>query len=101
MPLKLFQAEQNTIINWIPKGKAIALTGDNNKHSIQLKIANGDYIYIFTNLEIALLKKFKKNVLNNLRFAERLGLVTIDEIYLVEQWGKNFKLFYAKIEKIR
>lgn len=30
MPLKLLQVEQNTMINRIPNGKAIALTGENN-----------------------------------------------------------------------
>lgn len=30
MPLKLFQAEQNNIINWMVNEKAIALTGKTN-----------------------------------------------------------------------
>lgn len=34
MPLKLLQAEQNTMINRIPNGKAIALTGENNQKAV-------------------------------------------------------------------
>lgn len=36
MPLKLLQAEQNATINRLPKGKAIALTGDNNQKETHL-----------------------------------------------------------------
>lgn len=35
MPLKLLQAEQNSMINRIASGKAIALTGDNNQKAVQ------------------------------------------------------------------
>ena len=40
--------------------------------------------------EIALSKKFKANILDNPRFARRLCLLAIDEIHLVEEWGKSF-----------
>ncbi len=35
MPLKLLQAEQNSMINRITNGKAIALTGENNHKGVQ------------------------------------------------------------------
>lgn len=34
MPLKLFQAKQNAMINRVPQGKAITLTGENNQKKI-------------------------------------------------------------------
>lgn len=46
-------------------------------------------------------KKFKLHVLDNPRFANRLSLLAIDEIHLVEQWGQNFRPLFAEIEKIR
>lgn len=100
MPLKLLQAEQNAMINRIPNGKAIALIGENNQQSTQREIATGNYTHLFTSPEIALSKKFKKNLLDNALFSERLCLLAIDEIYLVEQWGKSFWPLYAEIEKI-
>lgn len=100
MPLKLLQGEQNAIINQIPNGKAIALTGENNQPSTQRKIASGNYTHLFTGPKIALSKKFKKNLLDNAHFSKRLCLLAIDEIHLVEQWGKSFRPLYAEIEKI-
>ena len=35
MPLKLLQAEQNSMINRIASGKAIALIGENNNKAVQ------------------------------------------------------------------
>ena len=101
MPLKLLQAEQNAMINRIPIGKAIALTGNNNQKETQQKIAEGSYTHIFTSPEIALSKKFKTNILDNSLFAQRISLCAIDEIHLVEEWGKSFRPLYAEIEKIR
>lgn len=34
-------------------------------------------------------------------FAQRISLLAIDEIHLVEEWGKSFCSLYAEIEKIR
>lgn len=101
MPLKLLQAEQNTMINRIPNGKAIALTGENNQKAVQKSIACENYTHVFTSPEIALSKKFKANVLDDPRFASRLSLLAIDEIHLVEEWGKSFRPLYAEIEKVR
>lgn len=39
MPLKLLQAEQNSLINQIASGKAIALTRENNQKAVQQSIA--------------------------------------------------------------
>lgn len=100
IPLKLRQAEQKAMINCIPSKKAIALTEKNNHKPVQLDIATQSYTHIFTSPEIRLSKKFKKNVLDNPIFANRLSLLAIDEIHLVEEWGKSFRPLYAKIEKI-
>lgn len=101
MPLKLLQAEQNSLINQIASGKAIALTEENNQKSVQQSIARENYTHVFTSPEIALSKKFKANVLDNLRLTSRLSLLAIDEIHLVEEWGKSFRSLYAEIEKVR
>lgn len=90
MPLKLFQVEQNAMINCIPTGKAIALTGNNNNKQMQEDVATKSYTHVFTSPEIALSKAFQDNILDNWLFASRLLLLVIDEIHLVEKWGKNF-----------
>lgn len=102
MPLKLLQAEQSGMINTkLPNGHAIELNGDNNKESTQREIARGYYTHVFTSPEIALSKKFKKNVLDQHLFSDRLCLLAVDEIHLVEEWGKQFRPLYAEIEKVR
>ena len=101
MPLKLLQAEQTTIINQrLPKGNTIVLNGDNNKETTQCKIARGNYTHVFTSPEIALSKKFKKNILHQHVFTDRLCLLAIDKIHLVEEWGKQFRPLYAEIKKV-
>lgn len=52
---------------------------------MQYQIAQGNYTHIFTNSEIMLSKKFKKNVFNNYYFANYLYLFAINQIYLMEQ----------------
>lgn len=64
-------------------------------------IAKGSYTHLFTSPEIALSKKFKANILDHSGFAQRISLLAIDEIHLIEEWGKNFRPLYVEIEKIR
>lgn len=100
MPLKLLQAEQSQMINWIPNSKALVLNGENNYKHIHKQVARGDYTYIFTSPEIVLLKKFNKNILDDTKFTRRLCLLAVDEIHLVDQWDQAFCSLYAKIEKV-
>lgn len=99
--LKVLQAEQNSMINCISCGKAIALTGENNQKIVQQSIWSSDYTHIFTSPKIALFKKLKANILDNLCFARWLYLLAINEIYLIEEWGKNFQPLYVKIEEVK
>lgn len=64
MLLKLLQAKQSKIINCLPYEKAIVLNKENNQKHMQDKITQGHYINVFTSPKIALLKKFKKLVLD-------------------------------------
>lgn len=101
IPFKLFQAEQSLMINWKPNTKALILNGENNHKHIHQQVAKRDYTHIFTSLEIALSKKFKKNVLDDNKFMDRLCLFAIDKIHLVAQWGQAFRPLYAEIKKVR
>lgn len=102
MPLKLLQTEQNDMINVrLPKSNAIVLNGYNNQESTQQAIVTGDYTHVFTSPEIALLKKFKKNILDQNVFTDRLCLLVVDEIHLVEEWDKQFRPLYAEIKKVQ
>lgn len=101
MPLKLLQAEQNSLINRIASGKAIALMRENNQKAVQQSIAHRYYTLVFSSPEIALSKKFKANILDDPHFSSRLSLLAIDETHLVKEWGKSFRPLYAEIKKVR
>lgn len=64
-------------------------------------IAQKNYIYIFTSLEIVFLKKFKNCILDQTFFINCLYLFIINEIHLIEEWDKNFQSIYAEIEKVQ
>lgn len=87
MPLKLLQAEQSKMINHLPYGKPIILNGENNQKHVQDDIAQGNYTHIFTSPKIAFSKKFKKHFLDRNEFTDRLCLLAIDKIHLVDEWG--------------
>lgn len=101
MPLKLLQGEQNEMINFLPGGKDFVLNKEKNPNNVLAEIANGESTHIFTSLEIVLSKKFTQNILDRHFFTEHLCLIAIDEIYLIEEWGKDFRPMYLEIEKIQ
>ena len=101
IPLKLLQAEQCEMINRLPQGKAIVLNGENSQKSVFTGVARGHYTHIFTSSEIALSKKFKKCILDQQSFTDRLCFLAIDEIHLIDEWDKSFRPMYAEIENVR
>ena len=101
MPLKLLQVERSEKINLLPGRKGFVLNGKNNNNNVLAEIANGGYTHVFTSPEIALSKKFKQFILDCSSFTERLFLLAVDKIHLVEEWDKDFRPMYAEIEKIR
>lgn len=80
--------------------KPFFLNRKNNQKHIQDDIAQKNYTYVFISPEIAYLKKFKKYVFDYNKFTDWLYLLTIDEIYLINEWGKQFRPLYAEIKKI-
>lgn len=84
----------------LSKGKNIVFNSENNSNSIFTKVSKGGYTYIFTSLEIAILKRFKKYILDQFCLTDYPCLLAVNEIYLVENWGKNFCPIYAEIYKV-
>lgn len=72
------------MINQTTTEKAILLTNKNNSKAMQKYIGSQNYIHIFISLKIALSKKFRESDLDHLRFTQRLSLLAIDKIYLVD-----------------
>lgn len=85
MLLKLLQAKQSHIINQIFNSKALVVNRENNHKYIYKQMAKGGYTHIFTSLKIVLSTKFKKNIFDYSKLTDRLYLLPIDEIHLVDQ----------------
>lgn len=100
MFVKLLQAKQEILIHKLLREKDMVLNKKNNQKDMQLEIIKRYYTYIFTNPEIGLSKKFKKNVLDSFQFTDCLYLFAIDKIHLVKEWNKNFWSLYTEIEKV-
>ena len=77
------------------------LNGKNNTSSMFVEIANDGYTHLFTSLEIALSKMFKRIILNRYSFIKYLYLLIVNKIHLVEEWGKDFRPMYTKIKKVQ
>lgn len=85
IPLRLFQAKENIIINRISNSKAIALIEENNQKHTQPQITIYNCIQVFTCFVITFLKKFKQNILDNPLFKLLLLLLATNKIYLVKK----------------
>lgn len=73
------------MINYFLQKKSIVLNRKNIPKYILKDITWENYTYIFTNIKIALLNKFKKYIFDNNKFIEYFYLLVINEIYLVDK----------------
>lgn len=84
MLFKLLLVKQNKMINQLPNKRALVLNDKNNYKHVYKQAAKGSYTHIFTNFEVVLPKKFKKNIFDDPAFFDWLCLLTINKIYLVD-----------------
>lgn len=101
MPLNILQTQQRDMIDSLPRGKGVVLNGENNQKPTHISIARGDCTHVFTTPEIALSVNFKRRVLDHPGFTNRLVLLAVDGIHLVDELGKSLRPRYAEIEKVR
>lgn len=101
MPLKLLRTEQSELINRFSGERSIVHNCENISNNMFTEISKRGYTYVFTSPEIAISKRFKKYILDQSSFTVCLCLLVVDEIYLVEEWGRNFCLMYAEIDKVQ
>lgn len=71
-------------MNQIPNNKALVLNKENNHKYICKQMLKNGYTHFFTSSEIAFSKKFKKNILNNSAFTDKLNLIAVNKIHLVD-----------------
>lgn len=100
MPLSLLEEDQARGINAIQGCAACVLNAATNSESLRQKIKNGEYTHVLTSPEIALHKNFLP-ILHHEPFLNRLALVGIDELHVVQQWGESFRPNYSQLQVLR
>jgi Superfamily II DNA helicase len=99
LPLDQIGQEQAEYITCIG-GRPCFLNSDTISARVLIDIQNGKYTHILISPELAIGNKFHAMAINP-AFKERLGLVVVDEAHLVSQWGRGFRMDYARLGQLR
>jgi superfamily II DNA helicase RecQ len=119
MPLNLLQEGQAEKLKAIAGANPFVLNGDTNTGKNRCTIGAGAYTHgklshqwitaektpltldtVFTSPEIATSKSFNKDILQRRAFMDRLALVAIDELHLVNEWSQ-FRPQYRPLHLLR
>ena len=100
LPLLALQAEQQERLKSIG-GRPFVLNGETNSKANREIIRVGQYTHILTSPEIAISVDFNRDILRDPGFSSRIALFAVDELHLVQQWGREFRPDYMNIAIIR
>jgi hypothetical protein len=95
--------EEQTIDVEALKGTRPCLATAATKHENRKlfdEIENGDYTHILLGPEQAASKEFREAV-KHPKMQDQVGLVVIDEVHLIEQWGERFREQFQMIGLLR
>ena len=101
-PLDALESDQEAHINSLPGAKAFVLNRENSKiNSNFTDIAEGKYTHILVSPEILTGDRFREMVWMEESFLDRLSLIAIDEMHVIEQWGGGFRIAYGSLHSLR
>ncbi|KAI9780356.1 MAG: hypothetical protein M1839_006779 [Geoglossum umbratile] len=100
MPLNALESDQAQSIDKLPCYRSYVLNGETNSPALRQRIRNGEFNHVLTSPEIALGKKLLP-VLQDSKFQDRLVLVAIDELHVVDQWGTVWQEEYSQLRELR
>jgi hypothetical protein len=102
IPLNKLGDEQRDAIAKIPGTSPVLLRSDSKKDKKALieQIIHGDCTHILLSPEQAAHPQFRK-ALKHPAVQARIGLVAIDEVHLVQQWGEGFRKEFAMLGELR
>ncbi|KAJ6041554.1 P-loop containing nucleoside triphosphate hydrolase protein [Penicillium canescens] len=100
MPLNLLEEDQAASIKKISGCVPCILNSKSNNAHVRQRIMNGEFTHILLGPEIALSDKFAE-LLRHREFHQRLVLVAIDELHVVQQWGGDWRKHYSRIGVLR
>ncbi|KAI9651662.1 MAG: hypothetical protein M1829_002577 [Trizodia sp. TS-e1964] len=100
MPLTLLEEDQALSMATLPGCKPCILNSQSNWKSKYNDILGGMYTHILAGPEVLLSDTFAK-LLQEKQLHDRLVLVAIDELHIVEQWGSKFHPAYQQLQSLR
>ncbi|KAJ7035030.1 P-loop containing nucleoside triphosphate hydrolase protein [Mycena alexandri] len=85
------------------KLKATAVNSSNGGCKVEVlqEIVRGDYQIVLISPEMALSRRFIREVLRNADFGRRIMSVVVDEAHVVSHWGASFRKKYGTLGMIR
>ncbi|KAI9747187.1 MAG: hypothetical protein M4579_007508 [Chaenotheca gracillima] len=101
MPLNVLEEDQAPRINDMPHCRAFVLNGKTNTLKNRHDICDGHYTHILTGSEVILSDSFRKDILACSAFIQRVGLVAIDELHIVEEWRSTWRKEYPELCQLR
>ncbi|KAJ6484651.1 P-loop containing nucleoside triphosphate hydrolase protein [Mycena sanguinolenta] len=102
-PLIALHDEQGDTFREEFKLKAIAVNSSNGGCKIEVlkEIVSGEHQIVLISPEMALSRRFIREVLRNPEFRRRVLSVVVDEAHVVSHWGASFRKKYGTLGIIR
>ncbi|OCK88050.1 P-loop containing nucleoside triphosphate hydrolase protein, partial [Cenococcum geophilum 1.58] len=100
LPLNAIGAEQKAKIEELPGTRPVHVYAETISARLLREIRIGVYTHILISPELLVGKRFHKT-LTNPTFRAHVGLVVIDEVHLVANWGGSFRNSYTQLWKVR
>ena len=100
LPLNAIGAEQKAKIEELPGTRPVHVFTETISARLLREIRIGVYTHILISPEMLVGKRFHK-ILTNPTFRAHVGLVVIDEVHLVANWGGSFRSSYTQLWKVR
>ena len=100
IPLTALGEEQYHKMERLPGCKPCLLTAKTITKMVMRKIRNSEFTHILLSPELANSPEFS-NVATDPIFKSRVGLVVVDELHVVKQWGREFRKQYGRLSSLR
>ena len=100
LPLNAIGAEQKAKIEELPGTRPVYVCKETISERLLGEIRIGVYTHILISPELLAGKKLHK-ILTHPTFRAHVGLVVIDEVHLVANWGGSFRSSYTQLWKVR
>ena len=100
LPLNVIEIEQKNKIKKLPDTHPVYICSKTISAVMLDNICIGKYTHVLLSLELLSGKKFY-NILTSPTFCVHVGLVIVNKVHLVANWGRSFQFTYAMLYKVQ